>query len=273
MSGPNQTTIEKLFRLIGTPSAPVLIDVRIDEDFERDPRIIPASLRISHHDEGALAQFSNQQQVIVACEKGLKLSEGTSALLRHLGVNAMSLEGGVAAWREAGLPMVPWAIVPRHNNGKTRWVTRHRPKIDRIACPWLIKRFVDREAVFMFVTPDQVDGVADRFNATPFDMDSGFWTHEGQNCTFDKMLHEFGLTSEPLLRLADIVRCADTNRLADNPQAAGLLAISLGLSRQYSSDLEQLEAGLGIYDALYRWCRDATDEEHAWPAKRAKTTP
>jgi hypothetical protein len=149
-------------------------------------------------------------------------------------------------------------------------VTRHRPKIDRIACPWLIRRFVDPGAEFLYVPPDDVPGVAERFSATPFDMAEGFWTHRNNSCTFDTMITEFGLTTPPLLHLSRIVRAADLGgRLKDEPEAAGLLAVSLGLSRQYSDDLQQLEAGMAVYDALYRWCRDATDETHSWvtPAK------
>jgi len=268
MASPSSFSIEKLSRLIGTPACPLILDVRIDEDFASDPRRLPASQRLSHADDAALAAISIDRPAVVSCQKGLKLSEGVAALLRLRGVEAFTLEGGFAAWQQAGLPLVPDSSIPkRQKNGATRWVTRHRPKIDRIACPWLVLRFVDPKAEFLYVTPDQVEAVADRFEATAFDMDTGFWTHEGQNCTFDKMVAEFGLATEPLLRLADIVRSADTNRLADNPQAAGLLAVSLGLSRMHSNDLEQLQAGLVIYDALFRWCRDATDESHNWPPR------
>ena len=144
-------------------------------------------------------------------------------------------------------------------------MTRARPKIDRIACPWLIRRFVDPAAVFLFVAPSEVVAVADRFDATPFDVEGVFWSHRGDLCTFDAMVAEFGLATEPLLRLAAIVRGADTARLDLAPQAAGLLAVSLGLSRMHSDDLEQLDAGMAIYDAFYLWCRDAVDESHDWP--------
>jgi len=146
-------------------------------------------------------------------------------------------------------------------------VTRGRPKVDRIACPWLIRRFVDSEAVFLFVDPAEVPAVADRFQAMPFDIEGVFWSHRGERCSFDTMLDEFGLQSEPLARLALIVRAADTARLDLVPQAAGFLAASLGLSRMYRDDLEQLNAGMLLYDAFYRWCRDATEETHNWPAK------
>jgi hypothetical protein len=147
-------------------------------------------------------------------------------------------------------------------------VTRARPKVDRIACPWLIRRFVDPNAVFLFVPPAEVGAVAERFAATPFDIDNVFWTHRGDRCTFDVMVEEFGLSGEPLARLAVIVRGADTARPDLVPEAAGLLAASLGLSRMYADDLEQLEAGMLLYDAFYRWCRDATDETHTWPSKK-----
>ena len=110
--------------------------------------------------------------------------------------------------------------------------------------------------------------VGERFGATPFDIEDTFWSHRGANCTFDTMIEEFGLASKPLLRLANIVRAADTAQLDLAPEAPGLLAVSLGLSRMYADDLEQLDAGLLVYDALYRWCRDATDETHNWPTSK-----
>jgi hypothetical protein len=154
---------------------------------------------------------------------------------------------------------------PLDVQGRTVWVTRARPKVDRIACPWLIRRFVDPRAVFLFVAPSEVDGVAERFGATPFDVEGVHWSHRGDACTFDVIVEEFGLASEPLTRLAAIVRGADTGRFETAPQAAGLLAASLGLSRMFSDDLAQLEAGMTLYDAFYRWCRDATAETHNWP--------
>ena len=122
--------------------------------------------------------------------------------------------------------------------------------------------------MFLFVTPAEVEGVAERFDATPFDIEGVEWGHRGELCTFDVMIEAFGLATEPLLRLATIVRGADTSRLDLAPQAAGLLAASLGLSRMYSDDLAQLEAGLLLYDAFYRWCRDATQETHNWHTKK-----
>ena len=151
-----------------------------------------------------------------------------------------------------------------------KWITRERPKIDRVACPWLIRRFIDPAAVFLFVAPSEVVLVGERFGATPFDIENTFWSHRGDKCTFDTMIEEFGLTTEPLQRLALIVRGADTANLDLAPEAPGLLAASLGLSRMYADDLQQLEAGMLLYDAFYRWCRDATEETHNWPSSKPK---
>jgi hypothetical protein len=144
-------------------------------------------------------------------------------------------------------------------------VTRARPKIDRIACPWLIRRFIDPFALFLFVPATEVVLVGDRLGATPFDIEDVFWSHRGELCTFDVMIEEFCLTSAPLLHLARIVRGADT---ADRSLLRRSLVCWPHLSdcpRMFNDDLEQLETGLTLYDAFYRWCRDATGESHNWP--------
>ena len=271
MSAPNSIKSEKLARLVGTPSAPVIIDVRTQEDFETDPRLIPSALKRSHQNVAEWGTAYTGKSVIVICHHGAKLSEGTAAWLRQLGADAIALEGGFMEWETAKLPLVPVIKIPQRDaEGRTVWVTRARPKIDRIACPWLIRRFVDPAAVFLFVAPQEVAAVADRFNATAFDIENTYWSHRGELCTFDVMVEEFGLGTEVLLRLATIVRAADTARLDLSPEAAGLLAASLGLSRMYADDLEQLEAGMMLYDAFYRWCRDATEETHNWPTNKVK---
>lgn len=272
MTSNTSISIDKLARLIGRPDSPVLIDICTEADFACDPRLVPGAIRRAHHDVAQWGQRYAGCDVVVICQKGLKLSEGVAAWLRHLGCDARNLEGGAQGWARAGLPMLVTARLPAAGaDGATVWVTRSRPKIDRIACPWLIRRFVDPAAVFLFVTPSEVRGVAERFGATPFDLDGEdqFWSHRGELCTFDVMIAEFGLSSEPLQRLARIVRGADTARLDLEPEAAGLLAASLGLSRMYSDDLRQLEAGMVLYDALYRWCSDATTETHNWPSPKA----
>jgi rhodanese-related sulfurtransferase len=271
MSSYSSISIEKLVRLIGTANAPALVDVRIDDDFAADPQLIPGAIRRSHRDVQEWAAIFAGKSVVVICQKGSKLSEGTAAWLRHHNVAAESLEGGYIAWKEAGLPTVPADRIPKRDaHDHTVWVTRERPKIDRIACPWLIRRFVDPAAVFLFVASAEVAAVADRFDATAFDIENTFWSHRGELCTFDVMVKEFGLSTPPLERLATIVRAADTARLDLAPEAPGLLAASLGLSRIYDDDLAQLEAGLLLYDAFYRWCRDATKETHNWPTNKVK---
>lgn len=271
MPSPNTITVSQLNRLIGLPDMPVLVDVRIDEDFNADPWFIPSAFRHPFAEIDALVPKLAGRKVVVVCWKGLKLSEGAAASLRAAGIEAETLEGGTTAWAEANLPRVPAAILPDRNaQGQTVWVTRHRPKIDRIACPWLIRRFVDPAARFLFVSPSEVAGVAERFGATPFDVEDVFWSHRGEYCSFDTMVTEFGLETEPLKRLATIVRGADTNRHDLAPEAAGLLAASLGLSRMYKDDLKQLEAGMALYDAFYRWARDAVEEGHDWPAASKK---
>lgn len=272
MPSPNTITPDKLARLIGRPDAPVLVDVCTDADFAADPRLIPGSMRRPFADvQQWTSEFAGRSAVVV-CQKGQKLSQGVAAWLRHGGVPADALEGGALGWAAAGLPMVPDAKLPaRDARGRTVWVTRARPKVDRIACPWLIRRFIDPGAVFLFVAPSEVAGVAERFSATPFDVEGVFWSHRGDRCTFDAMVEEFGLAGlEPLQRLAAIVRGADTARPDLAPEAPGLLAASLGLSRMFAGDLAQLEAGMLLYDAFYRWCRDATDETHNWPTNKVK---
>lgn len=264
MPGPTQISAAQLSRLIGTPDAPTVIDLRSPDDFAANPRLIPTAIRASHKDIGVLAKTLTGQRVVVVCQRGRKLSEGAAALLRTRGIAAESLEGGTEAWVVASLPMVPAATLPATN----LWVTRHRPKIDRIACPWLIRRFIDPTAQFLFVSPSEVADVATRFDATPFDVEGVYLSHRGDTCTFDTLITEFGLSTPALDRLATVVRGADTDRHDLAPQAAGLLAISVGLSRMFRDDLEQLAAGMSLYDALYRWARDGFDEGHDWPAAR-----
>lgn len=272
MASYNEISVSTLARLVGTPDCPVLLDVRIDADFDADPYLIPGAVRQPFLDVLDLADNLVDRPVIIYCQKGLKISQGAAALLRSAGVKAEVLEGGQFAWRDAGHPMVLAEKLPPFDaSGRTVWVTRHRPKIDRIACPWLIRRFLDPNAQILFVAASQVANVAERFNATPFDIEDVFWSHRDEKCTFDTMIEEFGITHQALERLAVIVRGADTNRHDLAPEAAGLLAASLGLSRMYRDDLEQLEAGMSLYDAFYRWARDATAEGHDWPATSTRT--
>lgn len=268
MPAPIAISPDKLTRLIGTGRAPFILDVRSDEDFAADPRLLPGSIRA---DDRALADVPPLRagSSVVLCQAGHRRSQGAAAWLRAEGRPAEYLEGGFKAWQEAGLPLINPATFPsRDAQGRTIWVTRARPKIDRIACPWLLRRFVAPRAVILFVAASEVEGVAELHNAAPFDIEGAFFSHRGELCSFDVMLMEFGLSIPALDRLATIVRAADTARLDLAPEAAGLLAASLGLSRMYADDLEQLEAGMSLYDAFYRWARDATGETHNWPGAK-----
>lgn len=271
MPAPNSISYDKLAKIIGTPRAPLLLDVRSEEDFGTDPRLIPGAIRTDDQALTALTAQIGVQASIAVCQAGHRRSQGAAAWLRAEGFPSEYLEDGFEAWRAEDLPLIDPAKLPtRDAQGRTVWVTRSRPKIDRIACPWLIRRFLDPRAVILFVAPSEVVGVAERYNAAPFDIENVYWSHRGELCTFDVMLAEFGLSIPALDRLAVIVRGADTAKLDLAPEAAGLLAISLGLSRMYTDDLEQLEAGMLIYDAFYRWARDASDEPHNWPTNKPR---
>jgi hypothetical protein len=157
--------------------------------------------------------------------------------------------------------------------GPTRWVTRERPKIDRIACPWLILRFVDPSAQFLYVPPADVLKVAAETGATAYDIPGVHFTHEGEHCSFDAFIKHYQLDAPGLAQLAAIVRGADTSRLDLTPQSAGLFAISLGLSAVFRDDHAMLRAGLTIYDALYEWCRAHQGEAHSWPPAMTAASP
>ena len=271
MPAPDAMSCDQLARLIGTPRSPVVLDVRREAVRAADPRLLPTARALAGADiapDGLAALATGiGGPVVVVCAEGHRLSQGTAAWLRHAGVQAEYLLGGQAAWAAAGMPLFdPARITARDAQGRSVWVTRSRPKIDRIACPWLIRRFIDPRAVFLFVAPAEVAGVADQFGAMPFDIDGVFWSHRDDLCTFDVLLAEFGLATPALDRLALIVRGADTARPDLAPECAGLLAASLGLSRMHADDLAQLDAGMLLYDAFYRWARDATGEVHNWPS-------
>ena len=265
MPGFGTMSAQQLGRLIGTPEAPAVIDVRTDEDFALDPRQLPCAYRVPHTQVARLVPMIATRTAVVVCQGGKKLSEGAAAILRHEGCLSEVLEGGWLGAIDAGLPVWPTILLP--GAGST-WVMRHRPKIDRIACPWLIRRFIDAEARFLFVSPSEVMDVAERFGAIAFDVEGVTYSHRANLCSFDALLDDFGLRTEALDRLSLVVRGADTDRHDLSPQSAGLLAISVGLSRQYRDDLAQLEAGMAVYDAFYRWARDGFDEGHDWPAGR-----
>ena len=145
-----------------------------------------------------------------------------------------------------------------------KWITRERPKVDRIACPWLVARFIDREPEFLYARSSEVFRIAEQTDAIPYDIPNVELTHDGELCSFDAFLKKYGLDDPALQQMARIVRGADTSRLNLTPQSAGLYALSLGLSHQFADDHEMLKHGMVMYDALYAWCREGQDELHTW---------
>jgi hypothetical protein len=194
-------------------------------------------------------------------------SQTAMTALRGRRINAIFLQGGVEAWREQGYPTAVKAA-----GNATRWVTRARPKIDRIACPWLIRRFVDAQARFLYVPTAQVAAVAQREGAEVYDVAPGvaetMFSHDGDHCSFDAFIKHYRLGGDAALaRLALIVRGADTDRLDLAPQCAGLVALSVGMSNIQADDHAMLETLMPVYDALYAWCAQAVagqDEKHNW---------
>ena len=257
-----------LAALSGAPDAPLLIDVRKNEAFAASDHTLTGALRRDPLQVDTWAStLPPATSVLVYCVHGHEVSQNTMKVLRQRGIQANFLEGGIDAWRAQGLPLSAKPV-----GGATRWVTRERPKIDRIACPWLLRRFVDAQAQFLFVPTEQVAAVARRESAMAYDVGphvaSTRFTHEGELCSFDAFIriHRLGADTA-LAKLATIVRGADTDRLDLAPQCAGLLAVSLGMSRNMSDDLAMLDTMLPVYDALYAWCRDAvagTGEKHNW---------
>ena len=267
MAAPDVITVSQLSRLIGTPDAPVILMSASRSDHALDPRALPGSRRADHKSVAAWAGNYAGRTVSVVCQRGQKLSQGVAAWLRHAGAHAESLEGGFEAWEQGkgatGAPR-PGATVNAAGPHAVGHPSTAEDRSDRMP---LADSAVCRSGRCVPVRfPVRSGRGRDRFGATAFDIEDTFWSHRGETCTFDVMLEEFGLKSEALTRLATIVRGADTARLDIAPQAAGLLAASLGLSRMYRNDLEQLDAAMGLYDAFYRWSRDAAGETHNWPA-------
>lgn len=265
---PHTISPDQLVRLVGSADCPPIIDVRRAEAFRADPRRIAGALWRDHMDtEGWGRQLDRGRGLVVYCVHGHNVSALAATRLRAAGIDAVVLEGGIEAFAQAGGLLVTREgpdIVPGLPR-PSAWVTRERPKVDRIACPWLIRRFIDPAAIFHFVPADWVREVAEETGAIPFDVTNVHYTHRGETCSFDTFLAEFGLHDERLDELARIVRGADTARPDLAPEAAGLLALSLGLSAIEGDDMRQLEKGMLLYDALYGWLRHARAETHNWP--------
>jgi rhodanese-related sulfurtransferase len=250
---------------LGRPGAPLLLDVRSEERFAESERILPGARRCAPDQVARFAAADSPREAIVYCVHGHEVGQQAAAELRDAGWKARYLQGGIAGAIEGGLP----SLRKRPDLGVTgerpsRWITRERPKIDRIACPWLVARFIDPAAEFIYVPADQVFTEAKRRRAVAYDIPGAPISHEGELCSFDTLLQAFDLREPALLALATIVRGADTGRPELAAQSAGLLAISLGLSQLHRDDQAMLRAALPVYDALYAWCRDAQGETHNW---------
>jgi rhodanese-related sulfurtransferase len=229
--------------------APTLVDVRRAPAFAADPRLIPGALRRLPE---ALADWAGDLEpwrpVVVYCVHGHEVSVNAATALRERGFAAGHLAGGIEAWKEGGGAVVAPAA-------PTRWVTRERPKIDRIACPWLVRRFIDPSAEFFYVPAAEVRTFAATHGATPYDIADVAYGHAGTQCSFDAFVRLHGLRDPALHRLSTIVRAADTGTPAMAAEAAGLLAISYGLAAAFAADHAMLRWGMLVYDALYARCR------------------
>src|SRR5687768_4615773 len=237
---------ENLKQSLRSATPPLVIDVRRRERFFDSPYLIKGALRRDPERVQEWKQtLPRASEVVVYCVHGHEVSQNIAKAL-----GARYLEGGIEHWKEDG-----GELFAKPANASTRWVTRERPKIDRIACPWLVRRFVDPEAEFLYAPTAEVKKVSRETGATPYDIPDVEFSHEGERCSFDAFLKYYRLSDPALAALALIVRGADTSRLDLAPQAAGLLAISLGLSRLYADDHEMLEHGMLNYDALYASCK------------------
>lgn len=246
-------------QLAGT-SPPIVIDVRRRPAYTESDAMISGALRRDPEEvRGWMKSLPRANAVVVYCVRGHEVSQGAAATLNEAGIAARYLEGGLEAWKAARAP-----LDHKPCTGSTRWVTRERPKIDRIACPWLIARFVDANAEFLYVPSKQVLDAAKERDAVPYDVPDVHFSHDGELCSFDAFLKHYRLADPALRELALIVRGADTARLDLAPQAPGLAAISLGLSRNFADDHQMLAHGMVMYDALYTWCKEGKDEVHTW---------
>ncbi len=242
---------DDLYAQLGTAAAPLLIDVRKSEAFNADDRlIVGATYRPPAEVAGWQKALPAGRPVVAYCVHGHEVSQGVAAALQKAGVTAAYLEGGIADWKDNKLP-----TRRKRDASENKWVTREHPKIDRIACPWLISRFVNPDAEFIYVPANDVAKVAGEVGGTPYDIKNVEFGHVGERCSFDAIIRAYDVQDAALDHLATIVRGADTSRPDLTPQCEGLLAISYGLSANFQNDHEMLKHGLVMYDALYTWCR------------------
>jgi rhodanese-related sulfurtransferase len=242
---------QNLYARLGTAAAPIVIDVRRADAFNADETMIIGAVR--RLPEAAAAwgpDLPKFRDLVIYCVRGRADSRGVAETLNEAGIHVACLEGGIAAWKEQGLP-----TRRKRDASENKWVTREHPKIDRIACPWLVSRFIKPDAEFIYVPPNDVAKVAAEVDGTPYDIKGVEFGHVGDRCSFDAIVRAYDIHDQGLDRLATVVRGADTSRPDLTPQCDGLLAISYGLSANFPDDHEMLKHGLVMYDALYTWCR------------------
>jgi rhodanese-related sulfurtransferase len=261
MDGKLSISPLELYAAVGTAAAPAIIDARREAAFAADDKMLVSAVWQSAPDLGEWGRhLPAGRPVVVYCVQGHEVSQHAAVALRGAGIDARYLEGGITGWAELGLP-----LRKKIASASASWVTRERPKIDRIACPWLIRRFIDPEASFLYVPTERVFDVAATAGATAYDIPgSEPFSHDGELCSFDAFLRVYDIHDPALDTLAVIVRGADTARLDLAPQAAGLAALSLGLSANFPDDHAMLEHGLVMYDAFYAWSRSCQGEIHNW---------
>lgn len=264
-------SVSELLTVLYSAAAPLRVDVRREGDFAQAGRAIAGSLRRDPSVVDAWATGLRGRRVIVYCAHGRAVSQLVCQSLLDHGVEPSYLEGGYAGWLDAGGPTIAWR--EPLSTAPSRWVTRERPKIDRMACPWLIQRFLDPQAEFFYVPTATVKEEARRLKAVPYDIPDVEFSHVGERCSFDAFIRHFDLQAPGLERLATIVRGADTAHPELAEHAPGLLAISLGLSANITDDHALLEQGMVLYDALYAWCRSAGTESHGWQPKTMEIRP
>jgi rhodanese-related sulfurtransferase len=256
---PISISAESLYRVLGTAAAPLILDVRRAHAFDADDRLIVGAIR---RDPATLQSWQSGlptgRLIVVYCAHGQRVGQAVAAALRDAGHDARFLAGGIAGWTAQGLPTRRKIGPPPQSWAPGKWVTRERPTIDRIACPWLISRFIDPEAEFIYVPADTVREAASRLGATPYDIPGVEFGHHGELCSFDAVIGVYGIRDGALDRLALIVRGADTSHPELTPQSPGLLAISQGLKVNFTDDHAMLAHGMVVYDALYAWCRAQT---------------
>lgn len=259
---PPSISIPELAREQAAGRFPVLLDVRREERYtESASTVRGARRRRPDQLPQWAAALPRDTQIVVACVHGHEVSQGVVAELWRRGFHARYLVDGIEGWQSAGGPMQS-----KPPASASRWITRERPKIDRIACPWLVRRFIDADARFLYVPGDQVFARGEEWQATPYDIPGATYSHDGELCSFDAFIAKHDLKDDPALaQMALIVRAADTGRPELASQAPGLLAISLGLSVMLQDDDIMLDRGMLIYDALYAWCASAVNESHGWP--------